>query len=137
MVEGEVKHSGRIVGISPTGITVEIISESACSSCHAASLCGMSESRRKLVDVPLVEGYEVGEEVWINLKRAMGMKAVWIAYVMPLIILIAGVLVLSSLGLSEIMTGAVSLALICVYYFGVYLFRDKLRTEYNFYIQKK
>lgn len=137
MVDTEIRHSGCILEITPEGITVEIISESACSSCHAASLCGMSEQTKKLIEVPASLGYEVGEEVWVNLKRSMGMKAVWIAYVVPLIILIAVVLVASELKASELLIGLIALASIALYYAGVYMFRNKLKNEYTFYIKKK
>lgn len=137
MVDSEIKHSGRIKEITPEFITVEILSESACSSCHAASLCGMSEAKKKVIELPATLGYEPGEEVWVNLKRSMGMKAVWIAYVVPLIILIATVLVASELKAPELLTGAISLGAIALYYLGVYLFRNKLKNEYTFYIKKK
>lgn len=137
MVDEEIKHSGRIAEITPDSILVEIISESACSSCHAASLCGMSEQTKKLIEVPAAHGYEAGEEVWVNLKRSMGMKAVWLAYVIPLIILIAVVLAASELKASELLAGGIALGALAVYYLVLFMFRKKLKNEYTFYIKKK
>ena len=39
----EIVHTGRVVEMTPDFKTVEIIVSSACSSCHAKGLCGMSE----------------------------------------------------------------------------------------------
>lgn len=135
--EDDIRHSGKVVDITPTSILVEIIAEDACSSCHAAGLCSMSEVKKKLVEVPVVTGYEIGEEVWVNMKRSMGMKAVWIAYVMPLMLLIISVLGASALGVNELLCGVSALSVIAVYYLGVYLLRNKLKNEYTFYIKKK
>ena len=49
----EVSHKGRVVEVGQDVIQVEIISSSACSSCHAAGLCTMSEAVKKIVEVPV------------------------------------------------------------------------------------
>ena len=136
MVE-EIKHIGRIVDITPQGIIVEIIAEDACASCHAASLCGMSELKKKQIDVPLVPGYEVGEEVWVNMKRSLGMKAVWVAYIFPLILMTAVLLILNALSVSEVICGLGAIGIVACSYLVVYLLRNVLKNEYTFYIKKK
>lgn len=137
MAEKDIRHSGRIVAINPDFITVEIVSESACASCHAQSLCGMSDSKRKLVDVPAtLDDWHIGEEVNVVLRRTMGFKAVWVAYVIPLIVMMAVLMVLVTLGVSELVSGLSAITSVGVYYLGVYLLRDTLRKDYSFYINK-
>lgn len=136
-MEKEISHSGKIVEITPQQIVVEIVSESACASCHASALCGMAEIQHKRIELPAQLGYSPGEEVWVNLKRTMGMKAVWIAYVLPLVVLVAGILIMGALGAGELVCGLASLGLVAVYYLIVFLFRNKLKNEYTFYIKKK
>ena len=134
----EITHSGRIVEITPSFTTVEIVSESACSACHAKGLCGISESVRKAVEVPTTLGnWTVGQEVDVVLKRSMGHKAVWIAYVIPLFVLMAVILGLLGLGVRETVAGLGGIAAAGVYYFAVWLLRDKLRKDYSFYIKEK
>ena len=86
----EIAHEGRIVEINPEFTTVEILSSSACASCHAKGLCGMSEEEKKLIMVPTdpYTVYEEGEIVDVMTKKSMGLKAVWISYVIPLLILL-------------------------------------------------
>ena len=134
----EISHSGRIVAITPEFTTVEILSQPACSSCHAAGLCGISEARTKAIEVPTCSlGWEVGQEVDVVLKRSMGHKAVWIAYVIPLAVLLAVLLVLLGCGVSEPLAGLGGIAAVGLYYLAVWLRRDALRKEYSFYIKKK
>lgn len=135
----EIFHTGRITDIDPQFTTVEIISESACSSCHASALCGMSESKTKQVVVPTTAMplYEVGEEVNVSLRASMGHKAVWIAYATPLVVLLAVVLILLSAGVSELIAGLAGIGAIALYYLVIWLLRDKLRDQYVFRISKK
>ncbi|MGN1226439.1 MAG: SoxR reducing system RseC family protein [Candidatus Cryptobacteroides sp.] len=137
MVDEEIRHSGKIVEITPSTIVVEIIAEEACGSCSAASLCGMSEVKKKLIEVPAVLGYEAGEEVWVLLKSSKGMKAVWLSYIVPLILLMATILILSGIEVSELICGLGSIGVIAVYYLLLFLFRNKVKKEYTFYIEKK
>ena len=87
----QVMHTGQVVSMTPQTTTVRIVSHSACSSCHAASLCGLSEYAEKAIEVPTSPSatYGVGDEVKVVLKASMGFKAVWLAYFLPLVVLLA------------------------------------------------
>lgn len=134
----EISHAGRITEITPDYISVEIISESACSACHAASLCSLSESKTKIVQVPFdFREWTLGEEVDVFLKKTMGYKAVWISYVAPLILLFAVLMGTKYFGMAELYSGLSAIGAVALYYLVIWLFREKLRNEYTFYINKK
>jgi len=134
----EISHKGRIVEITPEVTTVEIVSESACASCHAKGLCSLGDSKVKTVQVPTRawDNYQPGDEVNVLLQASMGHKAVWLAYVIPLIIMVAVLMVLTETGVHELISGIVAIASIGVYYFVLWLFRNKLKNEYIFNINK-
>ena len=135
--KNEIAHKGRIVEIGPDFTTVEIIVSSACSSCHAKALCGMSEEQDKLIMVP-TDGFadhKVGDEVNVMTKMTMGLKAVWISYVIPLAILMILILSLSPIFENEFLCGLAAIAGVGLYYFGIWLLRDRLSTEFVFYIK--
>ncbi|MBQ9547886.1 MAG: SoxR reducing system RseC family protein [Bacteroidales bacterium] len=137
MAAEEIAHAGRIVEITPEFTTVEILSESACGSCHAAGLCGLSEVKRKAVLVP-TRGIDrkVGDEVNVCLRASMGLKAVAIAYVGPLAVLLAVVLALQGAGVGDLLSGLAGIGAAGLYYLLVYLLRDRLGKEYSFYIKE-
>ena len=137
MAAEEIAHAGRIVEITPEFTTVEILSESACGSCHAAGLCGLSEVKRKAVLVP-TRGIDrkVGDEVNVCLRASMGLKAVAIAYVGPLGVLLAVVLALQGAGVGDLLSGLAGIGAAGLYYLLVYLLRDRLGKEYSFYIKE-
>lgn len=133
----QVKHTGKVVSMNPQLTTVQIVSYSACSECHAAGLCGMSEYTEKAIQVPTdpYASYGVGDEVQVVLQASMGMKAVWIAYFLPLVVLLAVALGLIALGVQEVVAGLSGIAAVGVYYLIVWLLRGKLQNEYVFTIQ--
>ena len=135
--KNQIAHKGRIVEITPDFTTVEIIVSSACSGCHAKGLCGMSEEQDKIIMLPTdpYAEYAVGDEVNVFTKMTMGLKAVWISYVIPLAILMILILSLSSVIGNEFLRGGVAIAGVAVYYFFIWLFRDKLSDEFVFYIE--
>ena len=135
--KNEIRHSGRILEITPDFTTVQIVVSSACSSCHAKALCGMSEDEEKVIMVPTdpYAEHKVGDEVQVMTKMSMGMKAVWISYVIPLAILMILILSLSRVIGNEYLTGLGAIAGVAFYYFGIWLFRDRLSNEFVFYIK--
>jgi len=135
----DISHAGKIIGINPRFTTVEIVSHSACSSCHAALLCGVSESKTKVVEVPTVVSplFELGEEVQVIMKASMGHKAVWIAYLVPLLVFMAFLLGFLAAGFNELSSALVALVGLAAYYAALFLLRDRLRSEYVFKIEKK
>ena len=88
---------GKVLSVGPKVTTVEIVSKSACASCHAAGLCTAFESVQKQVEVPTdpAAGFTPGEEVEVTLRGSLGTKAVLLAYVVPLFILLILVVSLS------------------------------------------
>lgn len=137
MAEAAVSHKGKIVSIEDGKAFVEVVSQSACSSCHAAGLCGASESARKLIEVRLhaPATYSVGQEVEVCLSQKMGLKAVLLSYVIPVMILILLILFLPKMIDSELLTGICALGGVAVYYFVLYFFRSSMKDEYEFYIK--
>ena len=141
MKKNEIQHTGEIIDITPDFTTVKIIASSACSACHAKSLCGMSEEQEKIIMLPTdpYATHNVGDKVQVATKMTMGLKAVWISYVIPLAVLM--ILILSLLSIfegaqgKEAIAGLGSLAGVGVYYFVIWLLRDRLKNEFVFYIK--
>ena len=133
----EITHKGRIVAIDPDITTVEIIAESACAFCHAKGICGLGEEKVKqvLVRTSAWHPRQVGDEVVVVLKKAMGYKAVFIAYGLPLVVLFVALMVLTQLGVGELWAGLGALGAVALCYLVIFLFRNKLSKEYSFYLK--
>jgi len=137
-MKADVSHKGRVVRMTPQVTTVAIEQHSACSQCHAAGLCGMADVAEKAIEVPTdpYAKYGVGDEVEVLLKASMGMKAVWLAYFVPLVILLVAILGLIALGVGEVVAGLSGIGAVALYYLLLWLFRERLQNEYVFTIKR-
>ena len=129
-----ISHKGVVIKVTPQVTTVSFTQHGACSECHAAGLCGMGDMAEKAVEVP-TDPYtkrQVGDEVEVLLKASMGFKAVYLAYLIPLLIILAVILGLLALGVSEVISALAGLGAIAVYYLVLWLCRGKLQKEYVF-----
>ena len=134
--KNEILHTGKVIEVNQDFTTVEIMVPSACSECHAKGLCGMSEQQEKIIMVP-TDPYDqrnVGDEVKVKTKMTMGLKAVWISYVIPLAVLMILILSLSVIVPNEFLRGGIAVAGVGLYYFIIWLLKDKLADQFEFYI---
>lgn len=135
----DVLHSGKVISVNPAYTSVEILNHNSyCTDCHAVMLCGMGKVKKKVIQVltdPRIP-LEEGEIVDVILKGQMGLKAVWIGYVAPLVVLLAVLMVLIAVDAGELVAGLVAAGTVALYYLAVYLLRDRLIDEYIFTIKK-
>ena len=134
-----ISHPGRIVDITPEYTTVQFTALSACSECHAKAMCETgAEGKERIIQLPSKPGpWEPGQEVEVCLKRGMGFKAVWLCYAIPLVLLLAVLLGLSAAGVKEWIAGLAGIGAALLYYLVLALFKERLSTEYTFYIKDK
>ena len=134
----KIEHQGVIESISGDCVRVSIIQVAACSECKAKSLCTSSESRQKYIDVYAKDAsrYNVGDIVNVCGSLQMGRKAVRIAFMWPmLIILLTGLVSLGLLRWTE--PAAIGLILLCLsaYFVVTYFNRDRLADKFAFWIE--
>ena len=142
MAKERIEHEGKVVSVDKDYIAVEILNKSACAACHAKGVCGASDQAVKVVEVAqdittLTQDFQVGETVNVVMAPSMGAQAVWFAYVIPLMVLLASVTVFWLCGASELLMGLASLGIVALYYLGVFLFRDKISKIFTFSIEKQ
>ncbi|MBQ9185794.1 MAG: SoxR reducing system RseC family protein [Bacteroidales bacterium] len=135
-MEGEISHKGKVISAEGGMVKVEIISQSACSACHAAGLCSASDMKRKEVEAKSWSSFVPGEEVNVFLRRSMGMRAVLLAYAIPLFVVIGITVTLCYTGVPELTAGLAGIGAIALWYFIVYLLRDKIAKGYAFTVER-
>jgi len=132
-----IEHKGFIDRITDSSVFVKILSESACSACHAKGACSVSEMQDKEIEVNYTGNeYSIGDVVNLVMEQSQGFKAVLIGYVYPFLILFGGLLITSAGGISELKAGLTAIGLLIPYYSLVYLFRKNIRKNFTFSIRK-
>ena len=134
-----IKHRGVVEKIEGTHVVVRIVQTSACSACSAKGLCNASESKEKQIDVYGVQSsYRIGEEVVVCGTTSMGMRAVLLAFGVPLLILLLALFVTMRITDGDaLLSSFVALLAVMPYYLLVYFMKDKLDRTFSFTIEKQ
>ena len=134
-----IKHRGVVEKMEGTHVVVRIVQTSACSACSAKGLCNASESKEKQIDVYGVQAsYRIGEEVVVCGTTSMGMRAVLLAFGVPLLILLLALFVTMRITDGDALLSAfVALLAVMLYYLLVYFMKDKLDRTFSFTIEKQ
>ena len=134
-----IKHRGIVDRVDGSHVVVRIVQTSACSACSIKGHCNASESKEKLIDVYEVNAsYRVGEEVVVCGTTSMGMQAVFLAFGIPLLILLLALFI--SMRITDgdaLLSAAVALSAVIPYYIVIYFMKDKLNKTFSFTIEKQ
>ena len=99
-----INHTGFVEKIDGDTVFVRITQQSACSGCHAQSMCSASEKKDKIIEVPDRSGrFRINEEVMICGQNSMGLQAVLLAFVIPLVIVVGAIVAFAALLLYTIL----------------------------------
>ena len=135
IVKKVIQHWGTVELITDKTCNVRIAQSSACSTCAAHDLCNSSESQEKIIQVfghyPMLKK---GQKVLVEGELSQGMKAVYIAYLIPLAIMVpalwAGIYYFN-----EEVGAAFALLTTSLYYGVLFCIKDKIGKQFSFRIK--
>ena len=135
--EETISHEGIVSKITDDELEIKILAQSACAACHAKSACGMGEQAEKILTVPKPKDKDFTLNQKVNVKMAVeqGNKAAVLAYLIPIILLLAVLFVCLGLGLGEGLSALISIVALIPYYIILYLKRDKLKKQFEYSIE--
>ena len=140
MSVANIKHCGEVVRVADDKVWVRMTVNSACSGCHARAVCGVDESKDKIVEVATSDAaaYSVGESVEVALEsRSVGAKSVFLAYVVPFFVLLVVLVALSAMGVGEGIAALSAIAGVGVYYVVLWRMNRRIEKTIKFIITKQ
>lgn len=139
MAKGEkIQHTGVVKAIGKSTVEVNIQNRSACSGCHAKSTCGMSESVVKTINAPRPDfDIKPGDLVCVEASLKQGFYAVAVAYIAPIFLIVAILILGSCMEWSETISALASILILVPYFFILYLCRNKIGKRISFEITQK
>lgn len=135
--EETISHEGIVTKITDDELEIKILAQSACAACHAKSACGMGEQAEKTLTVPRPANKDFALNQKVNVKMAIGQgnKAAILAYLIPIILLLAVLFVCLGLGLSEGLSALISIVALIPYYIVLYMKRNKLKRQFDYIVE--
>lgn len=138
MTEDTICKEGIVRAIHGDQIEVEITISSACSECHAKSICIPSDHKRETVLAQSLynEHFEVGDKVHLVLKGSAGGKAVVLAYLLPFIVLMVALFGTYAITKSELAGVIVSVIFVVIYYIILKTQNKKIEQNFHFFVKR-
>lgn len=135
MENNPIAHAGIITEVKPEGIEVKLSGDLACSSCHAKGSCGAAESSDKIIFIPHLEKqYSKGEIVEVAMSSNLGLKAVFIGYVLPFLLLM-GTIIIGLTFTTEVLASLMATAVVAIYYTVLYFSRKTMKEAFTLSIK--
>jgi Positive regulator of sigma E activity len=132
-----IQHKGIIEKIEHHCIYVRIVQQSACAGCHVKSICPGVDSVTKIIEIEDDSGrFKLNEQVLICGHYSIGMQAVWLAFIVPLLLIVSVAVIGTILSGNEIIGGLLGLFMLLPYYIIIYLTQDKLKKKLVFTLSK-
>lgn len=133
----QIEHTGIITRIDNKNIRVQIVQQSACSSCHAKGACSAADMDEKVVDVESNDAsLKVGDQVVIFGQNSMGLLAVLLAFVIPFLLILLTLFVLRNLVASDSVAGLIALGTLVPYYIILSFFNKQLKSKLKFQLKR-
>lgn len=132
-----IKHTGFVKQVTNDKLIVNIVSESACSSCHANGACSAADMQDKEIEITnFSKIYSPGQAVTVVIQQSQGFTAVLWSYVVPFILVFVTLIVAVSVTGNELIGGLVALAILIPYYITMYFSRHLLKNVFKFEVEE-
>jgi len=129
---GTINHEGIVQKKDENTVLISISSESACSGCHAEGSCTVSGKEEKIIEVHGSYNVRPGDKVTIMMKQSMGYTALFLGYLLPGITVVAVLMILISMKVSELIAGVISLGILIPYYAILFFLRERIDKKFTF-----
>ncbi len=137
-MEDIIEHSAYVEEVGDKKLRVRVIVDNAaCKTCKVKKTCAVAKMNNKLVEVPKDENISVaqGEKIKIYFDESMGLKAVFLGYILPFIVLVAALAIFLQFIDNEGLAGLLALGAMILYYLILGLFNKKLQKTFSFKVK--
>ena len=139
METSDITHNGTVIFCDGRRIQVKITVGDACAHCAGQAGCKLMNATERVVEAGLernAPSFSVGEQVLVRMRAGNGFKAVFYAYLLPVIMLMSCVIIMFSLHCDEGATALAAIGAVVLYYLLFYLFRRRINRKFSFKIEK-
>jgi sigma-E factor negative regulatory protein RseC len=136
-MENNITHQGIVEKVEKHKVFVRIEQLTACSACHVRTACLASDKKDKIIEINDDSGiYAASEQVIVSVRSSTGIFAILTAFAVPLAVVIIAVIIGTKKSGNEGVGGLSGLSALILYYFVLYIFRDKMKKKFVFSLSK-
>ena len=127
-----IDHEGIVRKVENNSVIVSIKSSSSCSGCHAEGSCNMSNHEEKVIDISGRYNVKPGDSVTVLMKQSMGYTALFLGYILPVILVLATLIIMISMDAGELAAGLISISILIPYYLILFLLKKRINEKFTF-----
>lgn len=136
--KGTIRQSATVIRVDASEIEVEVCRPDACAACKAKSVCSEGGGQgKRMTLLNDGQGYRVGEQITLVMRRSSGLKAVVIAYLVPVFLIVAVLLIFQATHLNETLSALLTLAILGLYFLVIRLLGGRIKRELTIEIEKE
>ena len=129
---GIIDHEGIVRKVDNNSVIVSIKSSASCSGCHAEGSCNMSGQEEKIIDISGRYNVKPGDRVTILMKQSMGYSALFLGYILPVMLVVLTLIIMVSMDAGELYAGLISFSTLIPYYLILFLLRNRINKIFTF-----
>jgi len=133
----EIGQKGKVLDVLDDIYLINVTVGDACGKCKMQGVCPAGKGRVLEVEKERVDDdLHPGETVDVYIEEKKGFQALFLGYIMPFLVMMAVLIIASSITGDEAKAGLFSLLGLVFYYAVLYLFRNKISKTFNVEIRK-
>lgn len=138
-MQENIEHPAVISKIETNRIFAKVEVKSACGHCAIKGSCGIGDCADKTIEITsdTATNHYVGEKIIVTLAESYGFYALFLGYLLPLMLVLLVLFSAIALGINEIQGGIYAIIVLIPYYFGLSLSSKYLRKKFVFKIKDK
>ncbi len=131
-----IEHTGVVESVEGGKVCVQIERQSACAGCHARDLCSI-DKKKQVLTLEMGAPVKKGDVVTVVGEGSLGMRAVVLAFGVPLVLMVLVMFLVSRQGAGEVMVAVSAIGMFLVYYIVLYAFRSRLERKFRFSYERR
>lgn len=136
--KGTIRQSATVIRVDASEIEVEVCRPDACAACKAKNVCSEGGGQgKRMTLLNDGQGYRAGEQITLVMRRSSGLKAVVIAYLVPVFLIVAALLVFQTLHIKETLSALLTLGILGLYFLVIRLLGGRIKRELTIEIEKE
>ncbi len=131
----EIAHDAIVRRIDGDAVTVALLNHESCCGCQAEKVCNAPGKENKTIRITGNYNVCIGDRVTVTMKLSDGFRALFLGYLLPLLIFLFTLILLSAFSVHELLAGFISLCTLVPYYLVFSLFRKSIQTGISFHLK--
>jgi sigma-E factor negative regulatory protein RseC len=137
ILNSDIKHIGFVKEVRGSSLVVNIVNQSACSTCHAQGACTVADFQDKEIEIQnFSKFYSPGQQVTIIFRESQGFTALLFGYVLPFVLVLITLIIALSVLNNELIGGLLALAILIPYFTTLWFFRHLLKKVFKFEVEE-